>query len=148
MDEGPQSIDGDIATARFNHPSTVAVASDGTIFVGEGGQRVRQIRDGVVKTIWRGEVYGLMLDENLLYVTAGHQIITITIGTLAEEQEARYYPALQTWALMQEEDRTESIPAAAADESAEEARARHTLRLLMDCPIPDILVRTLRFLYN
>ena len=39
------------------------------------------------------------------------------------------------------------MPAAAAA-SEEEARAHETLRLLMDCPIPDILVRTLRFLYN
>ena len=93
-------------------------------------------------------MWGLLLDENLLYATTGSRVITITIGTLAEEQEARYYPALQTWALMQEEDRTEMIPAPPPSESAEEARARRTLRLLMDCPIPDILVRTLRFLYN
>ena len=72
----------------------------------------------------------------------------LAIGTPAEQEEARYYPALQTWALMQEEDRTEMIPAPPPGESAEEARARRALRLLMDCPIPDILVRALRFLYN
>ena len=41
----------------------------------------------------------------------------------------------------------EIIPAAATA-SEEEARAHAILRLLMDCPIPDILVRTLGFLYS
>ena len=48
-------------------------------------------------------------------------------------------------AVAQEIEQVEPIPAAAA-ESAEEACARRALVLLMDCPIPDILVRTLRFL--
>ena len=70
------------------------------------------------------------------------------VGTLAEQREARYYPALRTWALVQdEEERAHIIPASGA-ENAEEARARRTLHLLMDCPIPDILVRALTFLYN
>ena len=68
--------------------------------------------------------------------------------TLAEQREARYYPALQTWALMQEEERPQLTLAADELESAHEARARRALCLLMDCPIPDILVRTLRFLYD
>ena len=83
----------------------------------------------------------------MLYVSGAHCIQTIFIGTPAEQEEARYYPALQTWALAQEIEQVEPIPAATT-ETAKEARARRALGLLMDCPIPDILVRTLRFLYN
>ena len=86
--------------------------------------------------------------RSLLYVALQSHISTVFIGTPAERREARYYPALQTWALMQEEDRTAATVPTTADESAHEARARETLRFLMDCPIPDILVRTLVFLYN
>lgn len=71
-DERERSIDGDVSVARFNQPFAVAVASDGTIYVGESGGRVRQIRAGVVSTIYEGEaVYGLCLDDEagLLYVT-------------------------------------------------------------------------------
>ena len=47
-----ESIDGDLTVARFNSPYAVAVASDGTIYVGEeDGERVRQIREGVVSTV-------------------------------------------------------------------------------------------------
>ena len=86
-------------------------------------------------------------DEGLLYVSSPHDIHTLFIGAPAEQEEARYYPALQTWALAQEIEQVEPIPAAAT-ETTEEARARRALGLLMDCPIPDILVRTLRFLYS
>ena len=130
-------------------PRAIAVAPDGRVYVGENdGCCVRQIRGGKVSTIWRGGsgVHGLLLDGNLLFVAAGQRIFTIVIGTLAEQQETRYYPALQTWALMQEEERPQLTPS--ADESAVETRARCALCLLMDCPIPDILVRTLRFLYE
>ena len=44
-------------------------------------------------------------------------------------------------------EQVEPIPAATT-ETAEGARSRRALSLLMNCPIPDILVRTLRFLYN
>ena len=92
----------------------------------------------------------LLLDEpnGLLYVSFDHGILTITVPTPAERREARYYPALRTWALMQEEEPgAEMIPATGA-ESAEETRARETLRLLMRCPIADILVRALGFAYG
>ena len=94
-------------------------------------------------------MYGLLLDEGqgLLYISSYQRIHTIFIGTPAEREEARYYPALQTWALAQEIEHVEPIPAATT-ETAEEARAREPLRLLMNCPVPDVLVRTLRFLYN
>ena len=72
--ETPQSIDGDIAVARFHTPGSIAVASDGTIYVGEQkGQCVREIRNGVVSTLCEcdGFVLGLLLDEpsGQLYVT-------------------------------------------------------------------------------
>ena len=139
-------------------PICLVVASDGTIYVGEGGgKRVRQVRDGVVTTLCQTgpecaeAVRGLLIDEaaGLLYMAAGKSMATVFIGTPAERCEARYYPALQTWSLMQDEQRASAVTlASAADESAQEARARRALRLLMDCPIPDILVRTLRFLCN
>ena len=135
----------------LTEPNAIAVAPDSAIYVGEraGQCRVCRIRDGEESTLHEGEsqVRGLFLHGDKLYVTTGNRILTIAVGTPAEQQEARYYPALQTWALMQEEGRAEMIPAAPPSESTEEARARCTLRLLMDCPIPDILVRTLRFLY-
>ena len=145
-------VDGDFAAARFNDPSSVAVGTDGTIYVGEDeGRCVRQIRGHEVTTLHRceGGVNGLLLDEEkgLLWVSFDHGILTILVGTLAEQREARYYPALRTWALVQdEEERAHIIPASGA-ESAQEARARHALHLLMDCPIADILVRTLVYLY-
>ena len=131
----------------------MAVASDGTIYVGEfDGKCVRTIHEGMVTTLHRceGTVRGLLLDEpnGILYVSFDHGILTITVPTPAERREARYYPALRTWALMQEEEPgAEMIPATGA-ESAEETRARETLRLLMRCPIADILVRSLGFAYG
>ena len=82
------------------------------------------------------------------YFSTNTRILTIFISTPAEQRESRYYPALRTWALVQdEEERAHIIPASGAV-SEQEARARHALHLLMDCPIADILVRTLTFLYN
>ena len=51
--------------------------------------------------------------------------------------------------MQEEEPGAEMIPATGA-ESAEETRARETLalRLLMRCPIADILVRSLGFAYG
>ena len=90
----------------------------------------------------------VLLDQGqgVLYVSAGSRVSTVFIGTLAERREARYYPVLRTWALMQDEA-AEMIPATAT-ESADETRARKALRLLMDFPIADVLVRTLTFLYH
>ena len=92
-------IDGDLAVARFNGPTSVAVASDGTIYVGEAeGKCVRMIHEGMVTTLHRceGEVWGLLLDEpnGILYVSFDHGILTITVPTPAERREARYYLSL------------------------------------------------------
>ena len=61
------SIDGDVAFARFDQPAAVAVASDGSIYVGEcDGNCVRQIRGGTVDVstlMHTANVYGLLLDE-------------------------------------------------------------------------------------
>ena len=143
-------FDGNIEDACFEGPLSLTIASDGTIYVGDDYRRVREIRDGVVSTLHTSlvEVNGLFLDESagLLYVCVDHAIMTITVMTRAERREARYYPALRTWALVQE-DRARAL-ATPADASAEEARARGALRQLMRCPIPDILVRTLGFAFN
>ena len=144
-------VDGNIEDACFEGPTSLAIASDGTIYVGEQvARRVREIRDGIVSTLYSSivEVNGLFLDESagLLYVCVDHAIMTITVMTRAERREARYYPALRTWALVQE-DRAHAL-ATPADASAEEARARGALRQLMRCPIPEILVRTLGFTFN
>lgn len=154
-DEEPDSIDGDIAAARFRFPSAVAVASDATIYVAERGG-VRQIHQGNVSTLCRLRLHEaqLLLDEaaGLLYVSdLDIRIGTVFVGTLAERREARYYPILRTWALMQEK-RAEEIPAA-APESARDARARIVAGKLLRSPIAggeagDILVRTLTFCYG
>ena len=44
-------VDGPVSVAKFNHPSGVAVARDGTIFVADSGNRaIRKIARGVVST--------------------------------------------------------------------------------------------------
>ena len=135
----------------------VAVASDGTIYVGQdkrgdAGGCVRMICEGMVSTLHRcdSEVNGLCLDEpsGILYVSINCGLLTITVPTPAERKEARYYPALRTWALMQEEEPRAQMTPATGVESAEETRARETLRLLMRCPIAEILVRSLGFAYG
>ena len=148
-----ESIDGDVAVARFNHPCAVAVASDGTIYVGEReGQRVRQIsREGIVSTVCEceGAVSGLFLDEGLLYVAAGNRILSIVVPTRAARLQQKYAhlaPILRVWSLMQREARAEMVPAA-AQASVDEIRAREALRLLMKCSIIDILQRVLLFAY-
>ena len=113
---------------------------------------MRQIHGDEVTTLYDcgSEVNGLLLDEGngLLYASIDHCVVAIRIGTLAERREARYYPALRTWALMQgSEERARIIPLD-AEVSAREACAHFALDMLMRCSIPDILVRTLTFLYN
>ena len=149
-DEEEESIDGDLTVARFHYPQAVAVASDGTIYVGEcEGERVRQIRDGIVSTVCQTEdgVGGLFLDESegLLYATCGHRIITVAVDTALQAFLTRVDPVLRTWCLMQEE-RAQMIPAAEA-EDAQAARVRKTLRLLMRCPIADVAFRVCTFAF-
>src|SRR5581483_9146444 len=44
-------VDGPVSVAKFNHPSGIAVARDGTVFVADSGNRViRKIAHGVVST--------------------------------------------------------------------------------------------------
>ena len=144
------SIDGDVTTARFNHPAAVAVASDGTIYVGEyKGKRVRQIRDGVVSVVYKteGPANGLLLDEaeGLLYVATDTQISTVFVGTTLQHLLTRVDPVMRTWCLVQRERAT--ITLAAVAEDAQMARARTALRLLMHCPLVDITFRVCSFAF-
>ena len=73
---------------------SIAVASDGTIYVGEQkGQRVREIREGVVSTLCHceGDVDGLLLDElsGLLYVRTFHRILSVVVPTRAARLQQR-----------------------------------------------------------
>ena len=138
-----------ISQCRFVAPNAVEVTSDGTLYVGDGTIYVggnpdeglgciRQIHGGKVSTLCQltaGYVNGLLLDEGqgVLYVTAGSRIFTVFIGTLAERREARYYPVLRTWALVQDEA-AEMIPATAT-ESADESQTR--ARKALDCAARD-----------
>ena len=120
--ETQESIDGDIAVARFQGPSAIAVASDGTIYVGEqAGRRVRQIREGVVSTLCQceGLVRGMLLDEpsGLLYLTAGDRILTIVVPSLMHHLVVRFAPILRLASLVRRE-RAELI-AAVEPESAQ-----------------------------
>ena len=144
--ERRESIDGDLTVARFNEPMSVAVASDGTIYVGEcEDQRVRQIsRDGAVSTVCECDRFlrGLFLDDGLLYFTTGNQICTVVVPTPLQRFLARIDPALRTWCLVQCQ-RAEMVP-------AEDARAapEHTaLRLLMQCPIVEVAYRVFSFAF-
>ena len=114
---------------------------------------MREIRNGVVSTLYRCEVNvrGLLLDElsGLLYVTAGPRILSVVVPTRAERLQQKYAhlaPILRVWSLMQREARAEMVPAA-AEASPGEIRAREALRLLMKCSIIDILQRVLLFAY-
>ena len=130
-------------------PKTVAVALDGTIYVGEPSASAATDREGIVSTVCRceGRVRGLFLDESegLLYATSGTRIITIAVDTAVQAFLTRIDPVLRTWCLMQEE-RAQMIPAAEA-EDARAARARNTLRLLMRCPIVDVAFRVCGFAF-
>ena len=50
----PAAVDGDAARARFVDPFGVAVAADGTIYVGDGPRLRRVARDGSVSTLADG----------------------------------------------------------------------------------------------
>ena len=144
-----QSIDGDIAVARFYAPSSIAVASDGTIYVGEQkGQCVREIREGVVSMLCHceGDVDGLLLDElsGLLYVAAGNRILTIVVPTRADQLQIIFAPILRLGSLVRR-GRAEVVSAEASASSGE-MRAREGLRRLLGCPV-EIAVRALRFVY-
>ena len=73
------------------------------------------------------------------------RIITIAVDTALQAFLIRVDPVLRTWNLMQEE-RAQIIPAAEA-EDARAARARHTLRLLMRCPIADVVFHVCCFAF-
>ena len=144
--ERRESIDGDVAVARFNRPMAVAVASDGTIYVGEAqGRRVRQIsREGIVSTICEceGEVRGLILDDGLLYVTAGHQLLTVVVPTPLQRFLTHIDPVMRTWCLVQRQ-RAAMSPLPAGDAVPE----RLALRLLTQCPIVEVAYRVCAFAF-
>ena len=155
------SVDGDVAVARFHHPAAIAVASDGTVYVGEYlGKRVRQIRDGVVTTLHLtdGAANGLCLDEaeGLLYVATTTGVSTVVVGSALQHRLERADPLMRMWCLMQNPDdenpdprlrQRAHIAPAEASEDARSARARETLRLLMRCPIVEVAFHVCAFAF-
>ena len=130
--------------------NAISIASDGIIYVGEAtGQRVREIRDGVVRTLCQcqGRVQGLFLDERngLLYATVLHRIITVIVPTLAQRQQVRFAPTLRLRSLAQRGRAQMTL--AAADESALESRARRALGVFVRCPV-ELAALVLTFAYN
>ena len=166
--DGTQGFrDGPASSARFCHPTDVAVASDGTIYVADWlNHRVRFIADGVVGTLAGAGLrstqegvgtdaavrcpLGLCLDEpsGLLYVTTGrgsHRILSVTVKSRAHRRRLRIYPILQTWALKQKE--LAELALLPQHEAKKEAQAHAALRLLLECPIADVVVLVLEYAF-
>lgn len=166
--DGTQGFrDGPASSARFCHPTDVAVASDGTIYVADWlNHRVRFIADGVVGTLAGAGLrstqegvgtdaavrcpLGLCLDEpsGLLYVTTGrgsHRILSVTVKSRAHRRRLRIYPILQTWALKQKE--LAELALLPQHEAKREAHAHAALRLLLECPIADVVVLVLEYAF-
>ena len=167
-----ESIDGDVSVAKLASPCSLAVASDGAIYVGEGIAvdravpiTVRLIHRGQVSTLARclGASHphckpGLLLDEDkrLLYVSDTDSIRAIAVSSRAERAMAYYYPVMRTWWLVQAERAQMVTPltvAATNNQGAEEKakkeiRARSALLLLMRCPVVGVLARTLGFVFG
>ena len=76
------SGDGGPATkARLSNPSTLAIGPDGSLYLCDGGYRIRQIKpDGTMMTVMKGDIYtgavfGLAADrDNNLYVATSLEV--------------------------------------------------------------------------
>ena len=167
LDRAQGFRDGPARSARFCHPTDVAVASDGTVYVADWlNHRVRVVADGVVRTLAGAGLrstregvgtdaalrcpLGLCLDESrgALYVTTGrgsHRVLSISVKSRAYRRRVRIYPILQTWALRQKALAERALPP--RREAKRDARAHAALRLLLECPVADVVVLVLEYAF-
>jgi hypothetical protein len=105
-----------------------------------------------------GSPTALFLDElrGALYVATGaprHCVRAIGVPSRAQRRASRLFLLVRLWALVQRQravmvDDQQQQPLLCAAAIDDEKRARGALRLLMQCPIADVLTRSLMFAFN
>lgn len=81
--------DGPLSAARFRSPKGIAVDSSGTLYVADtDNKKIRKISGSTVSTIatLTAKPRGIAIARGYIYVTAGHQILQVTMsGTVMED---------------------------------------------------------------